>query len=266
MKRKTLILFLAIILIMNPIGARAKINSGICKRMDNILYQSLLFPRPKKTEFKYFYATANVNVRESPNIKSKKVGIIYFNERVKCVEELNHWYKIEYNKNTAYVNKDYFNKKQVSYIELDVPHNNGFKSYMPYALSNGKSIFISTSKQKLLQDNYAYDGSYGIRMINGRYCVAIGSHFTTNIGQYFDLVLENGVVIPCVLADAKADVHTDSSNIFTLHNNCCSEFIVNNNILDNNAKKYGDISKCTEEWESPVDKIIIYEKNILKEN
>lgn len=266
MKRKTLILFLAIILIINPIRARAKINSGICKRMDNILYQSLLLSRHKKIEYKYFYATSNVNVRKSPNIKSKKVGIIYFNDRIKCIEELNHWYKIKYNKDIAYVNKNYFNKKQISYTKLNVPHNNGFKSYMPYTLSNGDSIFSSTSKQRLLQDNYAYDGNYGIRMINNRYCVALGSHFTTEIGQYFDLVLENETVIPCILSDAKANIHTDNNNIFTLHNGCCSEFIINNSILNKNAKKYGNISKCKEEWDSPVKEIIIYEKNILKEN
>ena len=94
--------------------------------------------------------------------------------------------------------------------------------------------------------------------MDGRYCVAIGSHFTSKIGTLFDLVLENGIVIPCILSDQKADEDTDSSNIVTKDNGCLSEFIVDLDTLSKSAKRQGDISYCTKKWNSPVDSIRIY--------
>ena len=97
-------------------------------------------------------------------------------------------------------------------------------------------------------------------MVNGRYCVAIGSHFGCKIGQYFDLILANGEVIPCIMADQKANKHTDSANIITTSTNCLSEFIVDRNALNRDAKRDGNISSCCEEWKSHVVKIRVYKK------
>jgi hypothetical protein len=123
---------------------------------------------------------------------------------------------------------------------------------MPY-----KAITSVSSPQYKLQQQ-AYTGKHGIRMVNGRYCVALGSFYTNKIGQNFDLVLENGTVIPCVLADQKADKDTNGNNQVTSHNGCMSEFIVDSNSLDRTAKKMGDISYCEECWKSPVKQIILY--------
>lgn len=139
-----------------------------------------------------------------------------------------------------------------------VPKNSGFKSYMHY-----EAITNTNSKQYKLQKEYAYTGNYGIRMVNGRYCIALGSHFTTKIGQYVDLILENGTVIPCVLADGKADKHTDEQNIVTIHNGCVAEFVVSSS-LEPKAKKRGDVSYCDEAWESPVAEVVVYDKNVFK--
>ena len=85
-----------------------------------------------------------------------------------------------------------------------------------------KCITSTSSPQYKLQKNKAYTGKYGIRQVDGRYCVAIGSHFTSKIGILFDLILENGIVIPCILSDQKADEDTDSRNIVTKDNDCLS--------------------------------------------
>lgn len=99
-------------------------------------------------------------------------------------------------------------------------------------------------------------------MVNGRYCVALGSHFGCEIGQYFDLILANDEVIPCIMSDQKANKHTDSANIVTISTNCLSEFIVDRQALNRNAKRDGDISSCCPELESTVKKIKVYEKVI----
>ena len=87
-----------------------------------------------------------------------------------------------------------------------------------------KCITSKSSDQYRLQQ-IAYTGMYGIRQVNGRFCVAVGSAYTTQIGQYIDLVLEDGAVIPCILADCKADIHTDTNNILT-SDGSLAEFVV----------------------------------------
>lgn len=140
----------------------------------------------------------------------------------------------------------------VNYEDFYAPYNSGFKSFMSY-----KTITNEDSKQYRMQHTEAYTGNYGIRQVNGRYCVAIGSYYTSQIGQSFDLYLENGEVIPCILGDQKADAHTDSQNIITTANGCMSEFIVDYNNLNPKAKQMGDISYC-DNWNSPIEKIRIY--------
>lgn len=130
-----------------------------------------------------------------------------------------------------------------------VPNNSGFKSYMPYTA-------ISRWTQYEIQQ-IAYTNEKGLRMVDGRYCVAIGSHFNCEIGQAFDLILENGVVIPCIMGDQKADSDTDGNNIFT-GNGCCTEFIVDMSCLDHYSKIMGDVSYAYEGWDSPVSMIITY--------
>lgn len=148
----------------------------------------------------------------------------------------------------------------INYRTYAIPKNKGFKSYMDYrAITNKKS------KQFQLQSLYTNTGDYGIRMVNDRYCIAVGTHFGTAIGQHLDLILENGTVIPCILADVKADVHTESNNIVTLHNGCVSEFVVDTPLLHNTAKIMGDISYCHEMWKSPVVEIVVYEQNVFNQ-
>ena len=144
------------------------------------------------------------------------------------------------------------------YDKFDVPKSSGFKSYMTY-----KAITDKSSKQYMLQSLYAYTGDYGIRKIDDRYCVAIGTRFGAQIGDYADLILENGEIIPIIVSDIKADKDTDSSNIMTAQNGCVSEFIVDTTALSKNVMKYGDVSKATELWDSSVKEIKIYDKNVF---
>lgn len=149
-------------------------------------------------------------------------------------------------------------ENNVEYKSYSIPSNSGFKSYMSY-----KALTSKSSPQYKLQSSYAYTGNYGIRQVNGRYCIAIGTFSNAAIGSYVDLVLENGTIIPCVVGDFKAPVHTDSSNIVTLHNGCVSEFIVDLNSLHSTAKKMGNVSYCEEGWKSPVKTMLVYNTNVL---
>lgn len=201
---------------------------------------------------------SELNVRNEPFESSEIIGHLLFNDNITYTEESPDWVKIKYQDKDAYISKKYISDKEAKYTSYSVPANRGFKSYMGY-----KTLTNKSSWQYKLQQSYAITGNYGIRMVNNRYCIAVGSHFQTSIGQYLDLVLENGTIIPCIMADLKADIHTDNSNIVTLHNGCVSEFVIDKDMLHRTAKKMGDISYCNDTWKSPVVEIRVYDKNIF---
>lgn len=149
--------------------------------------------------------------------------------------------------------KEEINKGQSDYVDYDVPSNNTMKTYMDY-----KTITSTSSKQYKLQKSLAYTDSKGLRMVGDRYCVAVGSYYTTTIGQYIDVELENGKIIKCILADCKDDRHTDSTNRIN-PNGSVVEFVVDTDVLDSTAKKMGDISHING-WNSRVVNIKVYDK------
>ena len=144
----------------------------------------------------------------------------------------------------------------VESVTKKVTVENHLKSYMRY------DLFNRVSKQYALQQ-MAYTNEVGLRMVGDRYCVALGTAFTDQIGQQFDLVLENGTIIPCVLGDVKADVHTDATNTYTLSNGCVSEFLIDNGALRHDVRYSGDVSNAYEEWDSSVVEIVVLDCNML---
>ena len=214
--------------------------------------------KKKAIKWKTGYTNTSANIRKKPSTDSKILGTVEFNTKIKYAKYNKKWYYVKYNDKTAYIAKSLVSKEKLNYRSVYLS-SKGFKSYMPYTAITSKS-----SPQYKLQHSYAYTGTYGIRQVDGRYCVAVGSAATSEIGVYIDLVLKNGTVIPCVLADQKANKDTLSDNLTTAGNGCVSEFLVDYNALNRNAKRAGDISACTSEWNSPVVEMRIYKKNVMK--
>lgn len=223
---------------------------------DIIVEEDIIETKPivKNEIYTTGWTTDSVNVRKKPNTKSNILDTYSFNTEIQYTSHNKEWAKIKYKDGYAYMHKDYISKKRNKFKEYSVPETSGFKSYMPYEAITSKS-----SPQYKLQHEKAYTGKNGIRQVDGRYCVAIGSYFTDEIGTLFDLVLKNGTVIPCILADQKSDKDTDSQNIITRHNGCLSEFIVDINNLKSSIKKMGDVSYFNKKWNSPVKSIRVYE-------
>ena len=203
------------------------------------------------------YLTSNINVRSEPSTDSEILEVYPFNQKIQYQKYNDEWVEIQYKSGIAYIFSEYISDEQLDYIEYIAPITSGFKSYMPYTTITSKS-----SQQYKLQ-KIAYTGTYGIRQYDNRYCVAIGTGFNADVGTYFDLILSNGTVIPCIVADIKADKHTDSNNMVTIANGCLTEFIVDSSTLNRKAKRMGDISYCNEDWNSRVEKIRVYDKNIF---
>lgn len=146
----------------------------------------------------------------------------------------------------------------ITYKVIDVPEKysrKDFKSYMDWRI-----ITLRTSPHYKLQNLYAYTAEDGIRMVEGRYCIALGSYFTKTIGQYVDVVLENGTIIHCILGDQKSDAHTDAAHI-AHPDGSIVEFIIDKKLIDPLPRRMGSMSYAYEEWRSPVVQIIVYDIN-----
>jgi len=109
-----------------------------------------------------------------------------------------------------------------------------FKTYMSY-----KAITLKTSPQWKLQEK-AYTGDYGIRMVDGRYCVALGSAWAREIGTKLDVYMDTGEVIKVILGDCKQDIHTDKTNRFGSRNGDVLEFIVDTAAIPKEVKNCGN--------------------------
>lgn len=130
-----------------------------------------------------------------------------------------------------------------------------FKAYMSYT-----AVTNTASKQyKLLNGVSAYtDAVSGIRMVDGRYCVALGSYYTKEVGTKVDLKLTNGTIIPCILGDCKSDTHTDNSNRYCMANGGVAEFIVDYSVFRNVKDSSGTVN-FVEGFSGEIESISIIE-------
>lgn len=261
MKKKILVIFFMFVLLVMMIICNYKNftiknvdeNKSIKKEKNVYTTSSKINEFNKITRNEEFFVdvwiTANLNIRKYPDTNSEIIAVYPFGTKTKVTYINNDWAKV---KNTEYyISRKFISESCIKYKDYDVP-NNSIKSYMDY-----RKITLVSSKQYKLQ-KIAYTGDYGIRMVNERYCVAVGSYYTTKIGQYIDIELENGSVIHGILADCKADRHTDSTNRFHPDGSVV-EFVVNTNFLNKKVKKIGDVSYIND-WNSEVINIRVYDK------
>ena len=229
--------------------------SGKTKHTEEVVKESPVVEEEKIQQ--EGWTTTTLNVREEPDTDSNILDVLPFNTYIKYYEYNDEWAEITYDNGQAYISRDYISDEECEFVMYDVPKTRGFKSYMPYtAITNKKS------RQYKLQQ-IASTGAYGIRVVDSRYLVAIGTAFNAEVGTYIDLILEDGFVIPCIVGDVKSPKHTDSSNMITMHNGCVSEFIIDSKALHKSIKKSGDVSSCDDNWNGCVRAIVVYSKSAL---
>jgi hypothetical protein len=128
-------------------------------------------------------------------------------------------------------------------------------SYMDY-----RTITDPSSDQWRLQQKAVTDPVTGIRTVNGRYCVAVGSAISMTKGAYIDVTLQNGVRIPCVLADCKRDC--DTIDTFVGADGGIVEFVVDATALPNQVQLLGsNEAQFNGYWASPVAKIFVWDES-----
>lgn len=131
--------------------------------------------------------------------------------------------------------------KETAVVEsLDIPElsDSSFKSYMDF-----RTITCTASDQYRMQQE-AYTDEYGLRKIGDYYCVALGTYYTPRCGATFHIITDNGNEFDVIVADIKADVHTDSTNRYVPMADGMGnivEFIVDTSELDEYVRLLGSV-------------------------
>ena len=224
-----------------------------------IVFITSTFTTPTLSSAKsnYKYAKTTVNIRAKPNTNSKIVGQLYWNDKVQVIKKVNKkWYLVKYKKKNRYVCAKYLKNKRSQYKAYASPSSKTFKSY-----EDADCITDSTKlAQGRLKKKYHLDYSTGVYMVDNRYCIAVGSYYTKQVGAKIDLVLShNGRkhTLKCITADCKADkdtidnhrIHKDGSIV---------EFIVNTRSLPKMAQLMGDISYAGKQFRGKIVEIRVY--------
>ena len=128
---------------------------------------------------------------------------------------------------------------EIELISYDVPTGDtSFHGYMDYAC-----ITDTNSLQYQFQMN-CWTDSQGIRRQGDDVCIALGSYYGTEIGTRYLITTDSGNSFTAVLADCKADIHTDYNNQYRDTGNGFKnvvEFIVDTYALDPDVMSSGNI-------------------------
>ena len=132
--------------------------------------------------------------------------------------------------------------KETMPLELEsynIPYGDtSFHSYMDY-----KCITNTNSQQYKLQQ-LCWTDSQGIRRQGDDVCIALGSYYGTNIGDRYLITTDTGNSYTAILADCKADIHTDVNNQYReagYGSKNIVEFIVDSSCLSGDVLFSGNI-------------------------
>ena len=148
--------------------------------------------------------------------------------------------------------KDKLKPPNRNMISRNVPKNSSRKTYMDY-----RKITDTSSKQYELQQNKdCYTTDTGLRKVNEYYCIAVGTHYSNNIGDKLIVYMENGESFKAIVADIKDDKHTDETNRQHKKDGSVIEFVVDTRKLPELVRKMGDISYMNETFKGEIKAII----------
>lgn len=135
-------------------------------------------------------------------------------------------------------------KITTKYTPLGVPNvHSTFKSWMDYR----KVTNINSPQYKFI-DQWGWadhdgfmrcDGELDLGIEDNYYLIALGSYYGTEIGTKYRITLDTGRVFYGVLAECKADIHTNITNQYVSHNTNIVEFLVDTKKLNNSVLNMG---------------------------
>lgn len=220
-----------------------------------------VFVPPETDCVGYCSGDAGVKIMLNADINSDCIGCIVSSDvdvklNYAVIDDL--WVYIEYQEISGFVLKNQIrNFKYITetaeYTDYFITFDNGFKSYMDY-----RKITDKSSRQWDYQQFAVTDEETGIRKINDRYCIALGTGFNAPVGTEVDVNLENGNIIQCIVSEVKSDKDTDALNLYHLSDGSVIEFIVDENMVKTEVKAAGSLSKVSPEFKSKIISIRKY--------
>ncbi len=133
---------------------------------------------------------------------------------------------------------DQFKEIQCELPEIST-HVKFFTDYRCYSL-------WSTPHYRLQQS--AWTDEQGLRRYNDDYIVALGSFYSTDIGDRFKIILDTGKTFTVILGDGKVDADCDSKNMYTpcidYGGNAAAnliEFVIDESVLASEVYRYGSL-------------------------
>lgn len=214
-----------------------KIKKQIPALCGILLGSSLLYSSLGSVEATYFKDTGikTVNVFESEGFTGAKTDSedSSITEEIKVTIEKNDISKVTLSSTGIEVGEMLAQPPVVVLDSNAVPDGEGVcnsanKTWMSYT-----AVTSRTSPQwSLLRGSSAYtDATTGLRMVDGRYCIAVGSFYCSTIGTKINLVMENGSVVECIMGDQKSDMHTDPTHRFQAQDGSVVEMIVDRSVF-----------------------------------
>ncbi len=130
------------------------------------------------------------------------------------------------------------------YTELGVPTgvDTSFKTYMDY-----RCVTSTASDQYKVIHTYGWSDGNGFMRANGErdlgiaddyYLIALGSYYGTTMGTKYRITTNTGNVFYGMLADAKADIHTNNTNQYAANRDVV-EFLVDTRNLRKDVRRMG---------------------------
>ena len=130
------------------------------------------------------------------------------------------------------------------YTQMGVPNvNSSFKTWMDWRkVTNTRSAQYKFIRRWGWCDDQGFmrcDGERDLGIPEDYYLIALGSYYGTTIGTKYKITTDTGNVFFGVLADCKADIHTNSTNQYAGHKDVV-EFLVDTRALNRNVRRMGN--------------------------
>ena len=126
-------------------------------------------------------------------------------------------------------------EKEFNSEEIEVCASNSTKSYMDYRATT----LVSSSQYQFMHNHCVVDKTGFLLDEDNFIAVALGSYYG-GIGDRFYFTLDNGVVLPLVKAEEKADVDTDARGCYHTVDNSVIEFVIDSDKAGNYFGVYGN--------------------------
>lgn len=134
-------------------------------------------------------------------------------------------------------------------VKMGLPSVSGStKTYAYYT-----AVTVKSSPQYAVLNSGTYKGKKyktytdektGIRMVDGCYCVALGSYYGTTMGTKYKITLSSGKSFNVILCDSKANRHTDGNNQYAVRNKDVVEFYVDKHKIPSGIRgDYGTLDQ-----------------------